>query len=89
MRLQTEQDTPKMERKVMSAAIGLLQLNPQETCSAKNYDKGHHHLAVFFEHGQWWAMCNDCGAQWSAVDCEGGRSVEGFDFELVTKGEED
>jgi hypothetical protein len=49
MRLQTEQDTPKMERKVMSAAIGLLQLNPQETCSAKNYDKGHHHLAVFFE----------------------------------------
>ena len=45
-------------------------------------------LSAVYEHGQWWIEDRDSGAQWSVVDAEGGRSVDGFDFEQVTQGEE-
>jgi hypothetical protein len=73
--LNTETNTPEMEKRIMSAVVRELQL-PLE----------HHHMAVNFEHGQWWATCNDCGAQWSVVDAEGPGSIDGFDFEQVTEG---
>lgn len=42
-----------------------------------------------FEHGQWWVTCRETGCQWSVVDAEGGASVDGFDFEVVTEGSEE
>ncbi len=75
--LKTETNTIEMERRVMAAAVRLVA------------SRGvHHHLSVDFEHGQWWVSCTDCGAQWSVVDAEGGRAVEGFDLEQVTDGDE-
>jgi hypothetical protein len=41
----------------------------------------------FYEHGQWWAGCRYCGAQWSVVDCVSLSGEDYFDFELVTKGD--
>jgi hypothetical protein len=46
-------------------------------------------LSADFEHGQWWITDLDSGAQWSVVDAEGGNSIDGFDFEQVTQGDED
>lgn len=45
-------------------------------------------VSADFEHGQWWITDLDTGAQWSVVDAEGKRAVDGFDFEQVTEGEE-
>lgn len=42
-------------------------------------------MAVFFEHGHWWAMDNDTGAQWDVVDAEGMDTFDGFGFEQVTE----
>ena len=44
---------------------------------------------TFFDHGHWWIEDPKTGAQWDAVDASGGRSVNGFDFEQVTRGDED
>lgn len=43
---------------------------------------------AFFEHGQWWVEDRRSGSQWSVVDAVGGDSIDGFDFELVSAGEE-
>lgn len=41
----------------------------------------HNKLNSFFEHGQWWATCNLCGASWSIVDSEPGPlDLEEIDF---------
>lgn len=42
-----------------------------------------------FEHGQLWIVNATTGAQWSAVDAEGGSSVNGFDFEQVAFGDDE
>lgn len=44
-------------------------------------------LDVYFEHGQWWVILST-GAIYSVVDGEGGPSIDGFDFEQVSEGEE-
>jgi hypothetical protein len=46
----------------------------------------HGALATVYEHGQWWGVCNACGAQWSAND-GGWEDNEGFDFDEVTEGD--
>lgn len=52
--LNTEKNTPTMERKVLIAARAEL---------------GKGKLSAFFEHGQWWVEHRPSGAQWSACDC--------------------
>lgn len=67
-------ENPKTsERRILRAARAILGRRP---------------LSAFYEHGQWWIEDRDTGAQWSVVDAEGGRSVDGFDFEQVTDGDE-
>ena len=46
-------------------------------------------LSVDYEHGQWWVTILETGAQYSVVDAEGGDSIDGYDFEQVTLGEEE
>lgn len=74
MTLKTETNTNAMERRIRSAARTAL---------------GHRRLQADFEHGQWWMTDLRSGAQWSVVDAEGGNSVDGLDFEMVTSPEED
>lgn len=59
-KLKTETNTRKMALRVETAVVRGLQL-----------PSGHHHMTVAFEHGQWWAICKDCGGQWSVVDQDG------------------
>jgi hypothetical protein len=74
-KLKTETNTQSMERRILKAAGERL---------------GHRRdLSADFEHGQWWITNRRTGAQWSVVDAEGGPSVDGFDFEQVTQGDED
>jgi hypothetical protein len=75
MKLKTEMNTLAMEERILRAAHTVLA--PMTN------------LCADFEHGQWWITARDTGAQWSVVDASGGRSVDGFDFEEVTEGEED
>ena len=70
MKLLTETDTPAIERKVMSLA-------------ARRLNQVHHHVTAAFEHGQWWVLCNDCGASWSVVDSEPGP----LDLERIDDGD--
>lgn len=77
MALKTETNTAAMERRVVSAA----QDHP-ETWTHGLWDAS-------FEHGQWWVTCGSCGAQWSVCDATGGQSVDGFDFERVSEGDEE
>lgn len=72
--LKTEQNTPKMREKVLTAA--------------RKYFRKNKGINAFFEHGQWWVGL-DNGAQYSVVDAEGGPAVNGFDFEMVTEPDED
>lgn len=74
MELKTETNTPRMEKRVLVAAEFALKRT---------------RLCADFEHGQWWITDLDTGAQWSVVDAEGKRCVDGFDFEQVTRGEEE
>lgn len=46
-------------------------------------------IGAVYEHGQWWVHDFDNGAQWSVIDAEGPGTVDGFDFELVTPGDEE
>ncbi len=39
--------------------------------------------STFYEHGQWWVENARTGAQWAVVD-----TLNGFDFEQITKGDE-
>jgi len=72
-RLKTETNTKRMESAVRGAARKIL---------------GKRRIEADFEHGQWWVTDLDSGAQWSVVDAEGGRAVNGLDFEQVTDDEE-
>jgi hypothetical protein len=51
-----------------------------------NGEKGD--FSSHYEHGQWWITCL-CGGSWSVVDSEGGESVDGFDFERISEGDDD
>lgn len=75
-KLKTETNTVAMERRVMSAARAI------------QWKLKRPKLSIDFEHGQWWVTDLKTGAQWSVVDAEGGNSVDGFDFEQVTDGDE-
>lgn len=70
--LNTETNTPTMERRILRAARAHL---------------GHRRLEADFEHGQWWITDCRTGAQWSVCDATGPGSTEGFDFEQVTEGD--
>ncbi len=72
--LKTETNTRAMEKKVLRAA--------HKSLKRRN-------LSADFEHGQWWITHRPTGAQWSVVDAEGGASVDGFDFEQVSYGEDE
>lgn len=74
--LKTEQNRPAIERRALRAARAILGGRRRR-------------LNADFEHGQWWITDLDSGAQWSVVDASGGRSVDGFDLEQVTPGDED
>lgn len=41
-----------------------------------------------FEHGQFWITHRPSGKQWSVEDAEGVNTFYGFDFEVVTEGED-
>jgi predicted transcriptional regulator of viral defense system len=71
--LRSETMTPEMEKRILRAARKSL---------------GKRGLLAWFEHGQWWIICNKTGAIWSVVDAEGGPAVDGFDFEQVSEGEQ-
>ena len=63
--------------------------NPRRILRAARAILGRRRLSAHFEHGQWWVTELHTGAQWSVADAEGNPSVDGFDFEQVTPGEED
>jgi hypothetical protein len=74
-KLKTEINTPEMDARILDAA--------KESLGEQR------NLSLIFEHGQHWIEDLDSGAQWSVVDAEGGNSIDGFDFEQVTQGDED
>lgn len=77
-KLKSETDTPAMERRVLRAFLDF-----------QNYDAAHaRQISVDFEHGHWWVTDKPTGAQWSVVDATGGASVDGFDFEQVSEGDD-
>jgi hypothetical protein len=76
MKLRSTIDSTDVDIDIASAAITSPRIGAE------------HDIATHYEHGQWWVVCNACGAQWSVVDAEGGDSVGGFDFEQVTQGDE-
>jgi hypothetical protein len=79
--LKTEQNTAKMEERVLRAFRKWAAFRIPFSGLSRD-------ISANFEHGQWWVTQIDTGAQWSVVDAEGGSSVDGFDFEQVTEGEE-
>lgn len=54
--LNTETNTPAMEKRVLQAAHKALKRR---------------NLSAFFEHGQWWIEHRPSGAQWSVCDASG------------------
>ena len=71
--LNTETNTPAMEKRVRKAAHTALKRR---------------NLTAFFEHGQWWIEHLPSGAQWAVNDASGPSCPDGFDFEQVTQGDE-
>lgn len=53
----------------------------------ENTEGVHKQIHRHWEHGQGWATCIECGAQWSIVECidEQGQDCEGF--EIVSDGD--
>jgi len=74
--LKTERNTTTMERAVMRVAVQKIQRQTR-----------HWHLNAFFEHGNWWVSCRDCGATWSVVDAEGPDVIDGLDLEDISDGD--
>jgi hypothetical protein len=74
IKLNTETNTPAMEKRILQAAHKALK---------------RHKLTAFFEHGQWWVEHLPSGAQWSVCDASGPSCPDGFDFEQVTQGSEE
>jgi hypothetical protein len=80
MPLKTEQNTPAMEERVFAAF-----------CAKHDYGEeeiDHHVPTAVFEHGQWW-ITTISGAIYSVVDAEGKGSVDGFDFEVIERGDDE
>ena len=77
MKLKTENPRPSMGQRALASFY--------ETELAKEA----HSYNADYEHGQWWITDLDTGRQWSVVDAVGGRSVDGFDFEQVSDGDEE
>lgn len=73
-KLKCETDTPEMEHRI------------ERAFNTKHGMVGD--VNVDFEHGQWWVNHILTGACWSVVDASGGSSVDGFDFEQISEGEE-
>jgi hypothetical protein len=71
--LQTETNTPAMGARVLRAAKRILKTRT---------------ATAHFEHGQWWILLPS-GAAYSVVDAEGCGTVDGFDLEQVSQGEEE
>jgi hypothetical protein len=71
-KLQTEQNTPAVMRKIRGAFRQMF---------------GRRVFGTFYEHGQWWVSCEDLDgddageALFSVVDAEGPGSINGFGFE--------
>jgi hypothetical protein len=78
MHLKTEMNTLQMRTRVSRAFA--------ESRGIIGREKAGVHAV--FEHGQWWITLAD-GAQYSVVDAEGPKTIDGFDFEQVTRGNED
>lgn len=77
VKLKCEIDTPEMGERVLAAFESWF-----DDDTADSFE-------TTYEHGQWWITRPATGAQWSVVDASGGRSVDGFDFEQVSEGEEE
>lgn len=73
--LKTEQNTPEVNSEIWGF------IYDDEKLSL------HQNVNTYFEHGQWWVSCNDCGAAWSVVDAIIDNE-EIFDFEEVSAGDE-
>lgn len=73
-RLKTETNTRSVERRVRSAFANSGLNSPRRKFDA------------FFEHGQWWITVLTNGRQYSVHDSNG---PYGFDFEMVSEGDED
>jgi hypothetical protein len=71
--LKTEQNTPIIEKKVLT--------------SARKHFKQRKNISAVFEHGQWWIKrvnpYNYRDEVYNVVDAEGVGTVNDFDFELV------
>jgi hypothetical protein len=84
MALNSERNTKSMEARVLRAFRKWHRKNRVSQPTRGN-------IAVFFEHGHWWAEEVSTGAQWSACDAEGSGAngvFDGFCFEQVSQGEE-
>ncbi len=74
-KLRSQSNAPGVEYDILRAARGML--------------GDHRRLDTVYEHGHWWIVCGNCGAQWDAVDASGPGSAAGFGFEMVTQGDGD
>lgn len=78
-RLKTEVFTREMGERVLDAFFAWHHTTDER--DDRDFD-------AFYEHGQWWITDRVTGRQWSVVDAEGGKSVDGFDFEVVSEGDD-
>lgn len=76
-RLKTETDTKAMEKRVRGAFANSGLNQPRRKFDA------------FFEHGQWWITVLETGRQYSVHDASGPGTSRGFDFEVVTEGDDE
>jgi hypothetical protein len=71
--LNAERNTKSMEKRVLKMARKML---------------GTRNVSAFFEHGQWLVFNLKTGAQYSVVDAEGPNTIDGFDLEQISDGDE-
>ena len=71
-KLPSEIKTAEMGKRVLVAAKAILKEDQ---------------LQAVFEHGHWWVTDFD-GNIWDAVDASGPGTIDGFDMELVSEGDE-
>jgi hypothetical protein len=73
--LKSETRTAAMQKRIKRAFC----LSAQCSRPKKSY-------SVEWDHGQWFVRHAASGAWWSVVDADGGDSIDGFDFEMITAG---
>lgn len=71
--VKAERNTKTMEKRVLAMARKML---------------GTRNVSAFFEHGQWWVVNVKTGAQYSVVDAEGPNTIDGFDLDQISDGDE-